>query len=310
MIEVNNLHKKYGPHVALDGISFSVAKGEVVGFLGPNGAGKTTAMRILSGYMPATFGVATVAGFDVQEESLEVRKRIGYLPENAPLYTDMDVLAYMRYVAKMRGLRSEIAKRHIKEVVGVCGLERVLGRDIGELSKGFKQRVGLAQALLHNPDILILDEPTSGLDPNQIVEIRNLIKNIGRKKTVILSTHIMQEVQATCQRMLIINEGKIVASGTHAELMSQHTKRSGVAAVIQGDSSEVATALRGIAAVKAVRRDKKEDTDTYEYLIDAERGKDVRADVFKLVVKNNWVLLGLEIRGLGLEDIFRKLTLS
>ena len=310
MIEVENLRKAYGPHLALEDISFKIAKGEVVGFLGPNGAGKTTTMRILTGYMPATSGRATIAGFDVQTESLKVRQKIGYLPENAPLYPDMDVLTYLRYVAKMRDLTPRTSRERIKEVAEICGLDKVLGRDIGELSKGYKQRVGLAQALIHDPDILILDEPTSGLDPNQIVEIRDLIKRIGRQKTIILSTHIMQEVQATCQRILIINEGIIVASGTHAELAAQHAQKVGLMAIVQGSSSEVTTALRNLAGVKSVKRGKKEDTDTYEYLIGVEQGKDLRAEVFKLVVQNDWVLWGLELRGFGLEDIFRKLTQS
>src|SRR3989344_1862524 len=276
MIEVENLRKAYGPHLALEDISFKIAKGEVVGFLGPNGAGKTTTMRILTGYMPATSGRATIAGFDVQTESLKVRQKIGYLPENAPLYPDMDVLTYLRYVAKMRDLTPRTSRERIKEVAEICGLDKVLGRDI-----------------------LILDEPTSGLDPNQIVEIRDLIKRIGRKKTIILSTHIMQEVQATCQRILIINEGIIVASGTHAELAAQHAQKVGLMAIVQGSSSEVTTALRNLAGVKSVKRGKKEDTDTYEYLIGVEQGKDLRAEVFKLVVQNDWVLWGLELRGFG-----------
>ena len=219
-ISVKNLTKKFGEQMAVDDISFEVKTGEILGFLGPNGAGKTTTMKIITCYMPPTAGIVEIDGFDIFHHSMEVRKKIGYLPEMNPLYHDMNVLDYLEYSAQLHGLRGPAAHQRIREMVHVCGLESVRHKDIGEMSKGFRQRVGLAQAMIHEPDVLILDEPTSGLDPNQIVEIRNLIKHLGRAKTVILSTHILTEVQATCDRVLIINDGRIVADGS-PELLQQ-----------------------------------------------------------------------------------------
>ncbi len=207
-ITVRNLTKYYGEQAAVHDISFDVKSGEILGFLGPNGAGKTTTMKILTCYMPPNSGTVEVEGLDIFERSVEVRRKIGYLPEMNPLYLDMNVLDYLEYSAQLHGLRGGAVNQRLKEMVHVCGLEEVRHKDIGEMSKGFRQRVGLAQAMIHDPEVLILDEPTSGLDPNQIVEIRNLIKQLGRAKTVILSTHILSEVQATCDRVLIINEGK------------------------------------------------------------------------------------------------------
>ena len=221
MIQVENLTKDYGPFRAVDSVSFNVRKGEVLGFLGPNGAGKSTTMKILTCFLAPTGGTARVAGLDVYEHSLEVRKRIGYLPEDTPIYRDMTVLEFLEFVAEMRGMSRDKRQAGIREVGGRCGLGDVAGKLIGELSKGYRQRVGLAQAMVHDPDIVILDEPTSGLDPNQIVEIRDLIREVGREKTVILSTHILPEVQATCSRMIIINKGKVVADGTPDELRAR-----------------------------------------------------------------------------------------
>ncbi|MCC6396317.1 MAG: ATP-binding cassette domain-containing protein, partial [Bacteroidetes bacterium] len=220
-ISVRNLTKVYGEQKAVDDISFDVNTGEILGFLGPNGAGKTTTMKILTCYMPPTMGSVQVDGLSIDEHSLEVRKKIGYLPEMNPLYHDMNVLDYLEYSAQLHGLRKGAVHHRIKEMVRVCGLESVRHKDIGEMSKGFRQRVGLAQAMIHDPEVLILDEPTSGLDPNQIVEIRNLIKELGQAKTLILSTHILSEVQATCDRVLIINEGKIVADGSPEKLQQE-----------------------------------------------------------------------------------------
>ena len=213
MIEVKGISKRFGPTTAVDNISFSIAKGEVVGFLGPNGAGKTTTMRILTCFLPADAGEAKVAGFDVLEQSMAVRSRIGYLPESAPLYLDMRVSEFLDYIGAIRGLHGADRTAAINRMIEVCGLSGVMLKQIGELSKGYRQRVGLAQAMIHNPEILVLDEPTSGLDPNQIREIRDLIKTLGKEKTVILSTHILPEVEATCSRVMIINRGKIVADG-------------------------------------------------------------------------------------------------
>jgi ABC-2 type transport system ATP-binding protein len=220
-IAVRNLTRSYGETKAIDDISFDVKTGEVLGFLGPNGAGKTTTMKIITCFMPPNAGTVEVDGLDITQHSLEVRKKIGYLPETNPLYYDMNVLDYLEYSAKLQGMKEGAMQHRMKEMVRVCGLEEVRHKDIGELSKGYRQRVGLAQAMIHDPEVLILDEPTSGLDPNQIVEIRNLIKQLGRAKTVILSTHILSEVQATCSRVLIIHEGKIVADGSPEQLQAE-----------------------------------------------------------------------------------------
>src|SRR3954465_7682989 len=224
MIQVENLTKDYGPTRAVDRVTFNVRKGEVLGFLGPNGAGKSTTMKMLTCFLAPTGGTAKVAGFDVFDNSLEVRQRIGYLPEDTPIYRDMTVLEYLRFAAEMRGMDQARADLRIREIGGRCGLTENAGKLVGELSKGFRQRLGLAQAMLHDPDILILDEPTSGLDPNQIVEIRSLIKEIGKERTVILSTHILPEVQATCSRILIISGGKLVADGTPEALRSREKR--------------------------------------------------------------------------------------
>jgi len=221
MIQVENLTKNYGTNCAVDQVSFNVHKGEVLGFLGPNGAGKSTTMKILTCFLAPTQGSAKVAGFDVFDQSLEVRRRVGYLPEDTPLYRDMTVLEHLDFAASMHGMKGDRVQARIKEIGGRCGLVEVAGKLVGELSKGYRQRVGLAQAMLHDPDILILDEPTGGLDPNQIAEIRTLIKEVGKEKTVILSTHILPEVQATCSRMLIISGGKLVADGTPDELRAR-----------------------------------------------------------------------------------------
>src|SRR3954447_6455120 len=221
MIQVENLTKDYGPTRAVDRVTFNVRKGEVLGFLGPNGAGKSTTMKMLTCFLAPTGGTARVAGHDVFDESLEVRRRIGYLPEDTPIYRDMTVLEYLHFAAEMRGMEHARRELRIKEIGGRCGLTESAGKLVGELSKGFRQRLGLAQAMLHDPDILILDEPTSGLDPNQIVEIRSLIKEVGQEKTVILSTHILPDVQATCSRIVIISGGKLVADGTPDELRAR-----------------------------------------------------------------------------------------
>ena len=217
-IAVRNLTKYYDTEKAVNNISFDVKTGEILGFLGPNGAGKTTTMKIITCYMPPTSGSVEVEGFDIAEHSFEVRKKIGYLPEMNPLYLDMNVLEYLEYSARLHGLKGALLKSRLKEMIDVCGIAGVRHKDIGELSKGFRQRAGLAQAMIHDPEVLILDEPTSGLDPNQIVEIRNLIRQLGRAKTVVLSTHILTEVQATCDRVIIIHDGGIVADGTLDQL--------------------------------------------------------------------------------------------
>ena len=235
-IEVKNLTKFFGKTRVLDNLSFNIDKGEIIGFLGPNGAGKTTTMRILTGFLAPSSGDVRIGGLEVLEHTLSIRKKIGYLPENNPLYLDMKVFEYLEFIASTKNIPD--SKSEIRRVVRVCGLTDRMGQTIGELSKGYRQRVGLAQALLGDPEIIILDEPTSGLDPNQIMEIRNLIKKIGETKTIILSTHILSEIQATCNRAIIINKGKIVASGTTDELISQARGRTKIRAVIQGSRHE------------------------------------------------------------------------
>src|SRR3954462_12318660 len=242
MIEVSSLTKDYGPTRAVDRVTFNVRKGEVLGFLGPNGAAKSTTMKMLTCFLAPTGGTAKVAGFDVFDNSLEVRKRLGYLPEDTPIYRDMTVIDYLRFAAEVRGMEPGNREKRIKEIGGRCGLGDVAGKLVGELSKGFRQRVGLAQAMLHDPDIVILDEPTSGLDPNQIVEIRSLIKEVGKEKTVILSTHILPEVQATCSRVVIIRGGKLVADGTPDELRKR--ERGGRYRVVVESSGVPKDAIR------------------------------------------------------------------
>lgn len=306
MIQVENLTKRYGATTAVDDVTFTVKTGEILGFLGPNGAGKTTTMKILTCFMPATLGRVTVDSMDVAEHSLEVRRRIGYLPESAPLYTEMNVTEYLSFVAGIRGIAKGQLKSRLDAILNVCGLTDVRRKDIGELSKGYRQRVGLAQAMIHNPDILILDEPTSGLDPNQIVEIRNLIKKIGEEKTVILSTHILPEVQATCDRVLIISKGKLVADGSPDELTSQFHGDEQIQVAVSGATPDelrsALTALPGVAWLDVSGG--REVTAR----ITAERGHDLREALFRCVVKQGWTLLELHRERTSLEQVFRQLT--
>lgn len=308
MIKVQNLTKAYANVKALDGVSFEVHRGEVIGFLGPNGAGKTTTMRILTGFLPATTGRVEIAGFDVFEDSLEVKKRIGYLPENAPLYLDMEVYAFLRYMAELKEVEPEKKNEHLKMIMEKCGLTEMKNEIIGRLSKGYRQRVGLAQALIGDPEVLILDEPTIGLDPRQIIEIRNLIRELGKDKTIILSTHILPEVAATCTRVIIINEGKIVAEDTPDNL---ENKVSGVAKVIvtvRGGSPDlIKTRLSGITGVTNVVVLKTRDGLT-DLGIQSEKNIDVRDKVSQMVVSNNWGLVEMHRETMGLEEIFLKLT--
>jgi ABC-2 type transport system ATP-binding protein len=309
MINVENLSKEYGQFRAVDQVSFKVHKGEVLGFLGPNGAGKSTTMKILTCFLAPTEGTAQVAGFDVFDQSLEVRQRVGYLPEDTPLYKDMTVLEHLDFAANMHGMKGDRVAARIKEIGGRCGLADVAGRLVGELSKGYRQRVGLAQAMLHDPDILILDEPTSGLDPNQIAEIRALIKEVGKEKTVILSTHILPEVQATCSRMLIISGGKLVADGTPDELRARE-KATRYRLVVEASGVEVATLQGKVASVSGVAQCKKVagEDGTHTLDIDGDAKVDLRKSLFKVVVDNQWPLLELSRQAASLEDVFRNLT--
>lgn len=307
MIKVENLKKVYGGITAVDSISFEVNKGEIVGFLGPNGAGKTTTMKILTGFIGATSGQASIAGFDVERNSFEVRSRVGYLPESAPLYTEMDVISFLRFIAEVRQISPSVLKPRLDHITSTCGLKNVLHRPIGQLSKGYRQRVGLAQAMIHDPDLLVLDEPTSGLDPNQIIEIRELIKNLGKEKTVILSTHILPEVEATCGRAIIINEGKIVAKGTLAELTS-HSQEI-IIARIRGDRSAVESKLKTVPGADGVRfREERQGLSTFE--ITPKKGAPAAEEVFRAVADGGFSLAELRTEGASLEEIFQRLTRS
>lgn len=312
-IAVRNLEKSYGREKAVNGISFDVQTGEILGFLGPNGAGKTTTMKIITCYMPQSAGSVEVDGIDTLEHSHEVRRKIGYLPELNPLYLDMNVLEYLEYSAQLHGLRNDDLRRRQKEMIEVCGLGDVRHKDIGELSKGYRQRVGLAQAMIHDPEVLILDEPTSGLDPNQIVEIRNLIRRLGSAKTVILSTHILSEVQATCDRVIIIHEGSIVANGTPDELQRSFQGSESLAVEIRTDVNNVMTDLfpkiQGLHNVESVDYRGSEGSD-HRFLIHSAPGTDVREELFHTAVDQRWILLELSRKATSLEEVFHKLTRS
>ena len=307
MIEVKNLTKRYGPTVAVDNVSFNAKAGEVLGFLGPNGAGKTTTMRVLTCYLSADEGNATVDGYDVFDQSVEVRKRIGYLPESAPLYTDMGVIDYLKFIAQVRDIPKSQRQQRTKEVIDICGLESVIQKDVGELSKGYRQRLGLAQSLIHDPPILILDEPTSGLDPNQIIEIRNLIKEIGKEKMIIFSTHILPEVSATCSRILIINNGKIVANGSPESLADRAKGGEVVDITIRGPADAIESKLQDLNFVNEFDRVNTVDG-LFSYRIASEKGSNPAEELFQFVVQNGWSLTELRQESVSLEDVFRELT--
>jgi gliding motility-associated transport system ATP-binding protein len=310
MITVQNLVKRYGDTLAVDGVTFTVERGEVLGFLGPNGAGKTTTMRVLTTFIPPDEGTAVLAGFDVRRQPLDVCRRVGYLPENAPLYLDMGTVDYLLYVAEMRDIPRGDVRQRVRKVVEVCGLGPALAKNIGQLSKGFRQRVGLAQAMIHEPDILILDEPTSGLDPNQIVEIRSLIKEIGREKTVILSTHILPEVSATCGRVIIISNGKLVGSGTPESLASQAVGGVGVSVVLRGNGEDIESGLCSLDVAGRIQFVGAE-SDALRYRVEAGNGIDANRlgeAVSGLAASRGWRLRELRPEGASLEDVFRELT--
>ncbi len=307
MIEVANLSKNYGPTQAVDGVSFRIEKGDVVGFLGPNGAGKSTTMKILTCFIPATGGTASIAGYNVDQHPEEVKKRIGYLPENNPLYMDMGVLEYLGFIAAMRSIPRHQQRAKIKQVVDICGLGSIIAKDIGELSKGFRQRLGLAQALIHDPEILILDEPTIGLDPHQIIEIRNLIKSIGKEKTVILSSHILPEVSATCDRVLIMNKGKIVGSGTPQELATMAHGGHTVIAAVRGPADAIQETLGGLDNVNEIKNLGEIDgISRFELFTGA--AQELSEQVFFAAAENGWSLTELSHKTVNLEDVFLDLT--
>ena len=310
MIKIKNLTKRFGQLKAVDDVSFDVHTGEILGFLGPNGAGKTTTVRIITCFLLPTSGWVEVDGLNVFEHSLEVRKKIGYLPENAPLYSEMNVLDFLHFVMGVRGIARDRWNQRIKEIIDVCGLGPVIHRDIGELSKGFRQRVGLAQAMVHDPEILILDEPTSGLDPNQIAEIRGLIKELGKEKTVILCTHILPEVEATCGRVLIINEGRIVADGSPAELQSSFQGKEQIYIELKAPFEDVEVKLANLENVEKVEEIQSNGEGLRKFSVECAKGVDLREKLFRLVVENNWVLLEMKKQQASLEDVFRDLTTS
>ena len=304
MIEVEHLSKVYNGRKAIDDISFRVERGEILGFLGPNGAGKTTTMRILTCYQPATEGAARVAGYDVFEESLEVRKRIGYLPESPPLYPEMTVQSYLDFVAKIKGTPSARRKAHIQEVMEKTSIVDVRRRVIGKLSKGYKQRVGLAQALLNNPEVLVLDEPTIGLDPKQIFEVRSLIKALAGDHTVILSTHILPEVSMTCNRVVIINNGKVVAMDTPEGLANQVKGAERVALLVDGPAGAVRDSLASIDGVQNVTMQAGQDGQPVSIVVECALNTDLRRALAAAVVSQGWGLLELRGMSVSLEDVF------
>ncbi len=310
MIEVENLTKKFGSTTAVKSISFEIDRGEILGFLGPNAAGKTTTLRMLTCYMPPTRGTARIAGFDIFEDSLEVRKRLGYLPENVPLYMDMRVSDYLEFVGKVKGLDPRLRGTAIKRATGQCGLDNVKDRIISTLSKGYRQRTGLAQALLGDPEVLMLDEPTSGLDPRQIHEIRDLIKELGLGHTVIVSTHILPEVSMICDRIIIINKGQLVAADSVENLTKQLTKSQMTQVNVRGDQKAIMMALKQVPGVLAVEQRQEMDLagGGHEYVVHSNLDSDVREGVAGAIVQGGFGLHEMRPYSLSLEDIFLMLT--
>lgn len=310
MLEVKNLNKKFGEVHAVRNLNFQMQKGEILGFLGPNGAGKTTTMRIITCYIPATSGIIHVDGLDTVNDSLRVREKIGYLAESNPLYGDMYVREYLQFVGEIRGLKAPKLNRRIDEMFAVCGLTKMENRQIGKLSKGFRQRVGLAQAMMHNPDLLILDEPTSGLDPNQIVEIRQLIKKIGGEKTIIYCSHILSEVSATCSRIIIINEGQIVASGTADELTSRSSRGNRYIIRVKADPAVVQGKLTVIPGVSGVSLQHAAADGWLKAEVLSSAQHDIGEAIFRCAVSNGWSMSELRHETASLEEVFTQLTRS
>ena len=308
MIEIKHLTKKFGSTKILNDINLKVKKGEILGFLGPNGAGKSTTMKIITGFWSPSSGSVEVDGMNVVKNSIETRKKIGYLPETVPLYDDMRVYEYLKFIAEIRGINKDNIKSRIKEVVGDCGLSKVLRKPIEELSKGYRQRVGLAQAIMHEPDILILDEPTTGLDPNQITEIRDLIKTIGKEKTVIFSTHILSEVSATCDRVIIINNGKIVVEGKPNELAKKAGAKELIYVKIKGPRDEVLKTLKNMDNIEKAKIKDKETSEIYGYEIEPKAGVDLREYLSMTVMKKDWSIFEFSKKSMSLEDAFKELT--
>ena len=307
MIKIENLTKRYGSVYALDDISLEIEKGEVVGLLGPNGAGKSTAMNILTGYLSATSGSVTIDGIDILENPVEAKKRIGYLPEQPPIYPEMTVEEYLNFVFDLKKCTFD-RKEHLKEICEVVKLTDVYKRIIKNLSKGYKQRVGIAQAIIGNPPVIIFDEPTVGLDPKQIIEIRNLLRILGKKHTVILSTHILSEVQAVCERIIIIDKGKIIANEQTSEITRAIEDNNRFKVKICGDRAKVLSALRDRSGIVKVEEEGSRDSDSALYIVETERGIDVRKTVFYACAENNLPILEFAPLGAELEDVFLKLV--
>ena len=300
-IQIQNLTKMYGQQKAVDSISFSISEGEIVGFLGPNGAGKSTTMKIATSYLPPSSGTVKIGGYDVVNQSLESRKITGYLPEHNPLYLDMYVHEYLSFSGRVSGLHSTHVSKRVGEMIEVCGLSQEQNKKIESLSKGYRQRVGLAQALVHDPQVLILDEPTSGLDPNQLVEIRKLIKDVSKNKTVIFSTHIMQEVQALCDRVVLINHGQIVANDTLSNLLTKYADQAVL--VVEFERGVTCEELKAIDGVQEV-----EEVGSFRFKVVAKQGMDLRSEIFRFAADRHLSLLGLKQEEGSLEGIFRNLT--
>lgn len=309
MIEVKNLSKHFGDKKAVDGISFTAEDGEILGFLGPNGAGKSTTMNILTGYISSTDGVALIDGVDILENPIKAKQKIGYLPEQPPLYMDMTVKEYLSFVYDLKKCKLP-RNTHLKDICNLVKIENVYNRVIKNLSKGYKQRVGLAQALVGNPNVLILDEPTVGLDPNQIIEIRTLIKRLGKNHTVILSSHILSEVQAVCDKIVVINQGKIVADDTEENLSKNLVSSNKISVKIDGPSDEVQKVISSIAGIKTVDMISKETDEFCEFSIESEDGVDIRRELFKRISERSWYIMELKTSDMSLEDIFLRLTVG
>ena len=309
MIEVRNLTKHYGDKIAVNDISFTVEDGEILGFLGPNGAGKSTTMNMLTGYISSTSGTALINGIDILDDPIKAKANIGYLPEIPPLYIDMTVKSYLNFIFDLKKCKLP-RKAHLSAICELCKVTDVKDRIIKHLSKGYKQRVGLAQALIGNPPVLVLDEPTVGLDPKQIIEIRNLIKKLGRTHTVILSSHILSEIQAVCDRGIIINKGEIAADDTADNLSKKISADHRLIVRIEGKKDEILYELRKIPGIKYVRADMEREPGVYEYEMEAEEGTDLRREVNKVVQEHGWAILLMKSSELTLEDIFLKITMG
>ena len=309
MIEVKNLTKRYGANTALNKVSFKVEEGTIVGFLGPNGAGKSTTMNIITGYLSATSGSVTVQGKSTLENPNEVKKLIGYLPEMPPLYLDMTVKEYLNFMYELKGVKLD-RKQHIGEICRLTKIDNVYNRLVGNLSKGYKQRVGIAQALLGNPPVLILDEPTVGLDPKQIIEIRNLIKSLGKNHTIILSSHILPEVQAVCERVIVINNGRLVADGATDSLAHDLSAEHRLIARIEGPENDIVQAIRGLEHIEEVYSLGEKEKGVYEISIEGKAGYDLRRNLFALLTRKGWPMLALKNTDLTLEEVFLQLTSS